>query len=56
MRHQLRKWLLSLIPILSLACAEATAPQPEPEVKSSCIEGRCMTCYIYATEVVCVKD
>jgi hypothetical protein len=52
MRHQLRKWLLSFIPVLSLACVEAQAPQPEPEVKHS----NGMTCYIYTTDVVCVKD
>lgn len=59
MRHQLhrfRGWLLGLVPVLSLACTEMQAPQPEPEVKTSCTDGRCMTCYIYATDVVCVKD
>ncbi len=59
MRHQLRRfrgWLLSFIPVLSLACTDTTVPQEEPEVQRSCTAGRCMTCYIYTTDTECVKD
>lgn len=55
--RRLRGWLFGLVSVLSLACAEATAPQPEPDVQRSCTGTKCMVCYIYETnDVICAKE
>ena len=52
--RKLRKWFWFIPPML-LACT-GEPPEPLQDVQRSCTAGTCMVCYIYVTEVDCVKE